>query len=112
MTMEEFLERFAEVARGFRWELDSRALRTDGPGRCHCPITAVAAKAGGVPYWMMSVDRAVEIGMRLGLSRDDAYEIMTAADGVAFNVRTNSPVSADVRSRLLAAAGFEGARHG
>lgn len=92
MTLTEFLEKLTATQGTFTWELTHGELRGQQcfGGRLYCPITAVAREP-------CKTHMAGTIGHdTLGLSWNDVFDIMQAADG-AHNA---------VRPLLLAAVGL------
>jgi hypothetical protein len=98
MTMQEFLDALTAMrARGYHPYLFAEAygqtIRLKSPaGAEHCPITAVYECCTGQTYPPAAVYSTLE---RLGLDPEDAYTIVTAADGP-----TDEPI---IRQQLLAA---------
>jgi hypothetical protein len=98
MTMQEFVDALTALsARGYQPYLVAEAygqtIRLKSPaGADHCPITAVYECATGQTCPPAAVYSTLE---RLGLDLDDAYTIVTAADG-----QTDEPL---IRHQLLAA---------
>jgi hypothetical protein len=98
MTLQEFLDALTALrARGYQPYLVAAAygqtIRLKSPaGVDHCPITAVYECATGQTCLPAAVYSTLEC---LGLDPDDAYTIVTAADG-----QTDEPI---IRHQLLAA---------
>jgi hypothetical protein len=98
MTMQEFLDTLTALrAHGYQPYLVAEAygqtIRLKSPaGADHCPITAVYECSSGQTCPPAAVYSTLA---RLGLDRDDAYTIVTAADG-----QTDEPI---IRHQLLTA---------
>lgn len=81
MTIDEFLERLSRTPRTWRVMMTNGKLRThdfmDWP-LAHCPISALTG------VWE-DVNLPIDAGVRLGLSRNDAANLVIAADNTLDN---------------------------
>lgn len=78
MTLQEFLFELRGIPDG--WFIDSanRIRRHDAHGNTQCPLTATYFKVKGSP---IGISHGEDAGLEMGLSYDDYYDIMCAADG-------------------------------
>lgn len=102
MTIEEFVTALRLTPRD--WRLEKRAIRRgdefiDRSSDRQCPLFAVS----GVNMWFGRVESA---GAKIGLSKEDSFRIINAADGGHFDVELDADVRV-LRAKLLEACGLK-----